>query len=436
MIKKNLLLDSSILLHDPEVFEQFPNHSLILPAVVLEELDRKKSQSDEMGRHARLVMRFIDNMSKEGNIRKGIALPNGGKLKVLLDFEQKKKRNSPLICAPDKNRQRLLTMAFHLNDLGEKTILLSKDPVTKILAETIGVETQGYKGPKEHYDSIFRGVNFHDLSKHEIDQFYLDGEMSIPEGDFYPNEYFVFKSEENSSAICRMDSRKKRLVPLSNKNNDLWGIKPRNVEQKCAMDLLMRDDVKLISFIGPAGTGKTLLALAAGLRKVFDEGVYNKIIVTRSIMPLGKDIGFLPGTKEEKLKSWLAPFFDNLEYICGDQNNETGDETKRWIVDSDKFQLEAITYMRGRSLSNTYIIIDEAQNLTPHELKTIISRVGENTKIIILGDASQIDNPYLDKDSNGLVHLLGKMKRYDLCGSIYFRQTERSKLAALAASVL
>jgi PhoH-like ATPase len=194
--------------------------------------------------------------------------------------------------------------------------------------------------------------------------------------------------------------------------------------------------VKLVTFIGGAGTGKTLLALAAGLRKVFDEGVYNKIIIARSIMPLGRDIGFLPGTKEEKLRAWLAPFFDNLEYICDSPKNEGDSETKKWILESDKFQVEAITYMRGRSLANTYIIIDEAQNLTPHELKTIISRVGENTKIVVLGDPTQIDNPYLDLDSNGLVHMVGRMKRYDLFGSIFFRQTERSALAALAATVL
>lgn len=434
MIKKNLLIDASILLHDPEVFFHLPNTSILIPSVVLEELDKKKTQTDEAGRHARSVMRFVDNVSKEGNIRSGVSLPNGGSLKVLLDFDDQK--HFPSISAADKNRHRLLSMAYHLNHIGEKPCLLSKDPVTKIMAETIGIQTANYKGSKEYYDSIYRGINFLNLSKAEIDQFYLSGEMPIPQGEYNPNEYFVCKSEENSSAICRMDFRKKCLVPLSHKINDVWGIKPRNVEQKCAMDLLMRDDVKLITFIGPAGTGKTLLALAAGLRKVFDEGVYNKIIVTKAIMPVGRDIGFLPGTKEEKLRAWLAPFFDNLEFICGDKNNETGNETKKWIIDSEKFQVEAITYMRGRSLSNSFVIIDEAQNLTAMELKTIISRVGENTKIIVLGDASQIDNPYLDMDSNGLVHLLGKMKHYDLCGSIFFRQTERSKLAALAATVL
>lgn len=434
MINKNLLIDASILLHDPELFFHLPGAHLILPSVVLEELDRRKTQTDEMGKHARSVMRFVDNVSKEGNIRNGIALPNGGSIKVLLDFDDQK--NYPPICAPDKNRHRLLSMAYHLNEMGEKPYLLSKDPVTKILAETIGVQTANYKGSKEYYDCIYRGINFQNLSKGEIDQFYLHGEIPIPEGDYNPNEYFVFKSQENSSAICRIDSRKKMLVPLSNKVNDVWGIKPRNVEQKCALDLLLRDDIKLLTFIGPAGTGKTLLALAAGLRKVFDEGVYNKMIVTKAIMPVGRDIGFLPGTKEEKLRAWLAPFFDNLEYICGDQNKETGNETKKWIMESEKFQVEAITYMRGRSLSNAFVIIDEAQNLSPMELKTIISRVGENTKIVVLGDASQIDNPYLDMDSNGLVHLLGKMKGYDLCGSIFFKQTERSKLAALAAKVL
>ena len=260
--------------------------------------------------------------------------------------------------------------------------------------------------------------------------------MPLPEGDHCPNEYLIMKSEENSSAIGRVDAKNKTLVPLAKSAHDIWGIKPRNVEQKCAMDLLMRDDVKLVVFTGGAGTGKTLLALAAGLRKVFDEGVYTRIMIARSIIPVGRDIGFLPGTKEEKLRAWLAPFFDNLEYICGASGSDNAMETKKWVLESEKFQVEAITYMRGRSFTNTYVIIDEAQNLTPHEMKTIISRVGDNTKIIVLGDPSQIDNPYLDADSNGLVYLIGRMKTHDVFGSIYFQSTERSKLAAIAAAVL
>lgn len=436
MQKKSLVLDTSVLFHDPEVFHRFKDVQLILPSVVLEELDKRKNQNDEIGKHARMAMRFIDAMSKQGRIRDGIELENGNQLRVLLDCDEKTMKNFPITYAPDRNRHRILSSAFCLKEAGAAVILLSKDPVTKILAETIGIETQSYKSHREQYENIPKGVHVRESPKTQIDQFYLDGQLPLPEGDIYPNEYFILKGEGNSSAICRADLKKKALVPLSKNIHEIWGIKPRNVEQKCAMDLLLRDDIKLVTFVGQAGTGKTLLALAAGLRKVFDEDVYQRIIISRSIMPLGKDIGFLPGSKEEKLQSWLAPFFDNLEFICGNTGSEAASETKKWILGSEKFQVEAITYMRGRSFTNTYVIIDEAQNLTAHELKTIISRVGENTKIIVLGDVSQIDNPYLDADSNGLIYLFSKMKKYDICGSILFEQTERSQLSALAATVL
>lgn len=436
MAKKSLVLDTSVLIHDPDVFSHYKGHTILVPNVVLEELDRKKGQNDEVGRHARQVMRYIDYWSKKGDIRHGVEIEGGSNLKILLDVDQKKKTTFPLMHTPDRSRHRLLSSTYELKEGGGSVTLLSKDPVTKILAETVGIETGSHQSQRERFDTLYKGINYLDMPKSVIDQFYLDGQIPIPPGEFHPNEYCVMKSEENSSAIARVDRRSNMLVPLKGSSHDLWGIKSRNVEQKCAIDLLMRDEVPLVSFVGSAGTGKTLLALAAGLRKVFDEGVYDRIIIARSIMPLGRDIGFLPGTKEEKLRAWLAPFFDNLEYICGSSKKDEENETKKWILESDKFQVEAITYMRGRSLSNTYIIIDEAQNLTPHELKTIISRVGENTKIVVLGDPSQIDNPYLDPDSNGLVNLIGRMKRYDLFGSILFKQTERSPLAALAAAVL
>lgn len=435
MSNDTFIFDTSVLLHDPEALHHFPSHQIILPGVVLEDLDRKKHLSDEMGRHARETMRFIDNMAKKGDISKGILLSNGSLLKVLLDKEQKSGKYQGSFC-PDRSRNRLLASSFALKETGINVKLISKDPITKILAETMGIITEAYKPIRENFDTLHKGIHYIDTPKLVIDQFYLNGELPLPNKEFYPGDYCVLRSEENSSAICKVDAKRKLLVPLL-KSQDLWGVKPKNVEQKCAMDLLIRDDVKLVSLVGKAGTGKTLLALAAGLRKVFDEGVYNKIIVTRSIMPLGRDIGFLPGTKEEKLRSWLAPFFDNLEYICGTSKNaDVAQETKNWILESDKFQLEAITYMRGRSFTDTYIIIDEAQNLTPHELKTLISRVGENTKIIVLGDPSQIDNPFLDADSNGLIYLIGRMKKYDLFGSIYFQKTERSPLAAIAAEAL
>ena len=232
-------------------------------------------------------------------------------------------------------------------------------------------------------------------------------------------------------------AKAKRLEPLIKLNKDIWGIHPLNLEQKCALDLLLRDDVKLVTLVGQAGTGKTLLALAAGLRKVFDEGIYTRILVSRPIMPLGKDIGYLPGTKEEKLYHWMQPIYDNLEFLCQSTSGEgNGVETQKWIMESKKIEMEAVTYIRGRSLPKMFIIIDEAQNLTPHEVKTIISRAGQGTKVVLTGDATQIDNPYLDKDSNALTFTVNKFKKYPIFGHVFLERTERSELAALAADIL
>ena len=316
MVKTSFVLDASVLLHDPDSMHHYPNESIVLPSVVIEELDQKKHLNNEMGKHARHVMRQIDTLSKKGNISQGVFLENGSSVRILLDEEHKKKKTGSTLFTPDRNRHRLLSVAFQLQQGGEKILLISKDPVTKILAETAGLETQAYRTTQEKFDTMHKGIRYVTVPKAQIDQFYAEGSMKIPEGEYFPNEYVIMKSEENTSAVGRIDAKTKLVVPLVKSMQDIWGIKPRNVEQKCAMDLLMKEDIKLVVFAGSAGTGKTLLALAAGLRKVFDEGVYSRIMITRSIIPVGRDIGFLPGTKEEKLRAWLAPFFDNLDTIC------------------------------------------------------------------------------------------------------------------------
>jgi PhoH-like ATPase len=332
------------------------------------------------------------------------------------------------------NDNKILMAAYFLRDEGKRVVFVSKDFAARVKAEAIGLETEDYENLKFSYETISTGIRHVDLEKTLIDHFYKDSRLTVPGMQFRPNEYAILGCQEHSSAVARFDTPAQQLVPLV-KIPTMWGIKPRNVEQKCAMDALLRDDCKLVTLLGPAGTGKTLLALSCALRKVFDEGIYTKILVSRPIVPLGRDIGYLPGTKEEKLSSWMQPIFDNLELLCASLGNEPTD-TLRWVLDSKKIEMEAVTYIRGRSLPKMFIIIDEAQNLTPHEIKTIISRAGEGTKVVLAGDPTQIDNPYLDKDSNGLTYTVGKFNNSQIHSHVFLEKTERSELAALATELM
>ena len=437
MARKSFVLDTNVLLHDPDSIGKFKDSDVVIPLVVLEELDGMKRLSDELGKNARYTIRYIDalKLRKEGNLHSGVKIENGIVIRVYLDTKPGERNGFPLPL--DRNTNKLLHVAYKIQESGQKVVVVSKDFVARVKAEAIGIEAEDYISLKVSYDNIYKGYRKLELPKKDIDLFYKDGFLPIDNGDLLPNEYCLLNSPEQSSAICKFNYQKKQLEPLIKLTRDIWGIHPLNVEQKCAMDLLLRDDVKLITLMGPAGTGKTILALAAGLRKVFDEGTYTRILVSRPIVPLGKDIGYLPGTKEEKLYHWMQPIYDNLEFLCQSTSGEaTGIETQKWIMESKKIEMEAVTYIRGRSLPKMYIIIDEAQNLTPHEVKTIISRAGKGTKVVLTGDPTQIDNPYLDKDSNGLTFTVSKFKNHPIFGHVFLERTERSELAALAAEVL
>lgn len=433
MTKKTFVIDTNVLLHDPESFTKFPRNNVVITVTVLEELDRMKRLPGDLGRNSRRVFHLLDALAKKGggDLHNGIQLDNGATLRIQLQI----KTNFSGDLSPAVKDNRIIMAGLLLQEAGEKVVFVSKDFAARVKAEAIGLEAEDYENLKYSYVSLYRGVRFVDVEKKQVDSFFKDSEVQIQDEGWKPNEYCVMTSPENSSGIGKYDSRKDKIVPLV-KVPDLWGIKPRNVEQKCAVDALLRDDIKLLTLMGPAGTGKTLLALACGLRKVFDEGQYSRILISRPIVPLGRDIGYLPGTKEEKLFHWMQPIYDNLEYLCESTDSEGTNETMRWVMDSKKMEMEAVTYIRGRSLPKAYIIVDEAQNLTPHEMKTIISRAGEGTKVILTGDPTQIDNPYLDKDSNGLTYTVGRFCDQKVYGHVFLEKTERSELAALATEVL
>ncbi|BBI17543.1 Uncharacterized protein YlaK [Neochlamydia sp. TUME1] len=432
MLSKTFVLDTNVLLHDPEAIIKFPGQNVIIPVTVLEELDKMKRLPSDLGRNSRAVFRYLSNLNTigAGNLHAGVTLDNQAVIRIQVEFKTDYSYNFAL----SNNDNKIILAAFFLKEKGENVVFVSKDFAARIKAEAIGLETEDYENLKYSYASMYKGLRRIEMPKHAIDVFYKDGAIQVEAEDLHPNEYCIFSSPEHSSGVGKYNAKRGIVEPLIKANN-LWGIKPLNVEQRCAIDALLRDEIKLVSLIGQAGTGKTLLALACGLRKVFDEGTYTRILVSRPVIPLGRDIGYLPGTKEEKLLNWMQPIYDNLEYLCDSAGSEPS-ETLRWVMESKKIEMEAVTYIRGRSLPKMYIIIDEAQNLTPHEVKTIVSRAGENTKVILTGDPTQIDNPYLDKDSNGLSYVVGRFSNQQVYGHVFMEKTERSELAALAAEIL
>lgn len=438
MARKTFVIDTNVLLHDSAALSAFKDNDVVIPLAVLEELATMKHFRDERAKNSQAVLRYFDSLKEvgKGDLHTGVLLESGGKIRIQLEITTHYSPNFSM--SMSSTSYRILMAAHYLYEKGENVVFVSKDLAMRVKAEAMGIEAEDYENQKFNYETLYKGYRKIELDKHLIDLFFKDGKVSVTldnQADFSPNEYCIMNSPLHSSAVGRYDPQTKQLRALIQLPPSVWGINPLNVEQRCALDLLLRDDVKLITLVGPAGTGKTLLALAAGLRKVFDENVYSRILVSRPIVPLGRDIGYLPGFKEEKLIHWMQPIYDNLEFLCESTGTEAN-ETLRWVTESKKLEMEAVTYIRGRSLPRMYIIIDEAQNLTPHEVKTIISRAGKDTKVVLTGDPTQIDNPYLDKNSNGLTYTVGKFKEQKLSGHIFMEKTERSELAALAAEVL
>jgi PhoH-like ATPase len=435
MTRKNFVLDTNVLLYDPEALEKFKGNDVFLPLVVLEDLNRQKKLTTELGKNARIALRLIDDFKKTcpGDIHNGLKAPND----VTIFIKTETGSGKPPLSPSSSSNRAIIAAHFLKQDENKTPIFVSKNFVARIKAELLGIEAEDYESLKFSYDDMPRGMREIEVDKSVIDTFYKDGKVDIDVSPNFPNEYFLLKSPENSSAIGKFNSQNNKLTSMLKVDGGVWGIKPLNSKQKCALDLLLRDDIKLVTLVGQAGTGKTLLALACGLRKVFDENVYSKILISRPIIPMGQDIGYLPGGKEEKLANWMQPVYDNLEYICSSSSgNGNAQDTMQWVVDSEKMEMEAMTYIRGRSLPKVYMIIDEAQNLTPHEVKTIISRAGHNTKVILAGDPTQIDDPYLDRDSNGLTFTISRFMNEKIFGHVFLDKTERSELASLAANMM
>ncbi|MTI61146.1 MAG: PhoH family protein [Firmicutes bacterium] len=435
---KIYVLDTNVLLDDPRAIFAFEENQVILPLAVLEEIDDQKTKTSSIGHNARETSRILDNLREQGRLDCGVKLENGGNLRIEIngkDFDPPEGLNAA------KKDNRILSTAFYIQkeNPDQKVILVTNDINLRLIADAFGLKAEQYRSNRLNDDEIYTGSHEIKVPAELIDRFYQNNALELKEfknidKKIYPQEmvHLIAVDQKGKSALARFNG--KQIVPFLFSKASPWGIKPRNKEQRFALELLLNEDIKLVTLLGKAGTGKTLLALAVGLSKVTDEEAYKRLLVARPVIPMGNDIGFLPGTKEEKLQPWMQPIFDNLDFILNQSNDSSF--SFDYLVEKNLIQIEALTYIRGRSVPNQFIIIDEAQNLTAHEVKTIITRAGKNTKIVLTGDPYQIDNPYLDKHTNGLTHLAHKFHNESIAGHITLVKGERSELARIASELL
>ncbi|RKX77813.1 MAG: PhoH family protein [Spirochaetes bacterium] len=428
---KTFVIDTNVFIHKPDAILSFRDNEVVVPLWVLEELDKLKTYSDERGRNARHAIRMLDELGRHGDLSKGVKMENGSILRVVLsnfkEIPYEFKRDNP-----DNN---ILFTAYALKRAGKRVFFVSKDINARIKATVLGIKAVDYERQKVNIVDLYKGFRVINVSHETVQQLKLSGEISWNE-QLYPNE-FAFLEEKSSEQpiIARYNRERGTLVYMNNEERVIAGITALNEKQQIALELLLDDSVSIVTLVGKAGTGKTLLAIATGLHKVIEEKKYSRVLVGRPVIPMGKDIGYLPGNKAEKLSNWMQPIFDNLEYILS-VYKKSNNKTVEQLMDNRLIEIEALTFMRGRSLPGQFIIIDEAQNLSPHEIKTIVSRAGENTKIVLTGDPFQIDSPYLDSNSNGLSFLVETFKGQEIFGNIILDKSERSKLAELAAELL
>ncbi len=457
-MKKNFIIDTNVLLHDPRAIFRFADNRVIIPIYVIEEVDTFKRELSELGRNAREVSRILDDYRRKGSLREGVELDGGGLLKVAFASGDDASR----FLHSEKKDNLILSTALEVkrDDPTVPCTLITKDVNLRVRADVLGLDAENYE--EEDLASIselYPGAAEVEVPNEWIEAMHGEEGLAVDLGDlasrragggrggvghgFYTNEYLWLRREDGpQNSLGRLtidedDPRRGVVRPLSRAHEQVWGISPRNKEQAFALDALLDDSIDLVTLIGKAGTGKTLMAIAAGLRKVTDEQRHHKLVVSRPVFPMGRDIGYLPGTVEEKLDPWMRPIFDNVEFLMGishaDRRSGRGaDELRSMGI----IEIEPLTYIRGRSLPNLFMIVDEAQNLTPHEVKTILTRVGQGTKIVLTGDPYQIDNPYVDSESNGLTYVVNRFKEQSVAASVTLFKGERSRLAEMAANLL
>jgi len=441
MAKRKYVIDTSVFLTDHRSISSFGAHDIIIPLKVLEEIDKHKKRQDSVGSNARNIVRFLDKLRESGTLQEGVSLGEGK------GFVYAKGYDSDFIPAElDKKNADHIIIATALTERSsslEEVVLVTRDIQLRVICDSLGLRCEGYETDQvvDHVGKLYDGFVELQVPDSYIDDFYdkqnvyLDDSLLDEECDcLYENQFVMLTSEADpkKTALSFFKSYSEPIREIVNYKNGVWGTQARNKEQKFAFDMLMNPEIPLVSVIGKAGSGKSLISLAAGLEQVMGaETRYKRLIVSRPVQPMGKDIGFLPGDMNEKMIPWLMPIQDNLQFLMGDDRS-----TLEMYIEKGTIEIEALTYIRGRSISNAFIIIDECQNLSAHEIKTIITRVGENTKIVFTGDIEQIDNVYVDATTNGLSYVVEKMKDQEISGHITLKKGERSKVATIAAAIL
>jgi PhoH-like ATPase len=444
--RKFYLLDTSVLLHSPEALFSFGLNEVVLPLVVLDELDNFKKGSTELNRNARWVISHLDELRSRGPVCEGVKLDSGGTLRVDVDYAQKCEKLIPPGFSHNVDNRILATaLGIRQDSPDKKVVIVTKDINMRVKAEALGLLAEDYRHDQiVELSEMYAGHRDVPCGDHLLDELYRNqclspDKLDLGDNPLSPNEFVMLQGSH--TVLTRFDGASQELILLKDQRSDVWGLRPLNREQRYALDVLLDDQIPLVTLSGKAGTGKTILAIAAGLHKVCNEKVYRKLSIYRPVIPMGRDIGYLPGTEQEKLLPWMQPIYDNLEFLlseAGGNGNSKKSGTSRmdYLIDANIIDIRALAYIRGRSLPQQYIIVDESQNLTPHEAKTIITRAGQGTKLVFTGDPYQIDHPYLDSTSNGLTHIVEKFKEHSIAAHINLIKGERSPLAELASIVM
>ncbi len=434
--RRRIVLDTNVILFDSQAILKFKNSDVHIPISVIEEVDRFKRDQGENGRNARQFSRFIDVLRSKGSLTQGVQIDNSESLVYInpdMNFS-----GLPAEIDLIKADNRILMTAMALQKQHPKMVveLISKDINLRIKADVYGINAKDYEPDNGSQEDLYEGYQEVSLAPELIDSFYKNKRLELPESKFYANQYLIMKDSgnPNHSSIGRYSEKDKAIVPVITPADSIWGIHGRNVEQSFALDCLLNDEILFVSLVGKAGTGKTLLAIAAGLFKTLDEGQFQRLLVSRPIFPMGRDIGYLPGDIEQKLNPWMQPIFDNVEFLMGADKKAAGRAQE--LINQGMLNIEPLTYIRGRSIPKQYLIVDEAQNLTPHEIKTIVTRAGRGTKVVLTGDIYQIDNPYVDSANSGLTYVVERFKGHPIAAHVTLTKGERSELAELAANIL